>query len=105
MIFKKTYKHGADPSQGELEADPRFKDDENFILERIAPAMLNKMLERLPLLLAEGIDYKATREAMREAQEESRHLWQFVRDLYHFFKDVIDLKKTRSKLKCRVALR
>jgi len=25
-----------------LEADPRFKDDENFILERIAPAMLNK---------------------------------------------------------------
>jgi putative DNA primase/helicase len=81
LSFKKTYKLNADPSQGELEADPRFKDDENFILERIAPAMLNKMLERLPLLLAEGIDYKATREAMREAQEESRHLWQFVRDL------------------------
>ncbi|MEG4446019.1 DUF3854 domain-containing protein [Microcoleus sp. AT9_B5] len=81
LSFEKTYKHNADPSQGELEADPRFKDDENFILERIAPAMLNKMLERLPLLLKEGIDYKATREAMREAQEGSRHLWQFVRDL------------------------
>lgn len=81
LSFKKTYKRDADPSQGELEADPRFKDDEDFILERIAPAMLNKMLERLPLLLTEGIDYKATREAMREAQEESRHLWQFVRDL------------------------
>jgi len=81
LKFEKTYKRNADPSQGELEADPRFKDDENFILERIAPAMLNKMLERLPLLLTEGIEYKATREAMREAQEESRHLWQFVRDL------------------------
>ncbi|MEG3972319.1 DUF5906 domain-containing protein [Microcoleus sp. T2B6] len=81
LSFKKTYKHNADPSQGELEADPRFKDDENFILERIAPAMLNKMLERLPLLLKEGIDYKATREAMREAQEESRHLWQFAREV------------------------
>jgi putative DNA primase/helicase len=81
LSFKKTYKRNADPSQGELEADPRFKDDETFILERIAPAMLNKMLERLPVLLTEGIDYKATREAMREAQEESRHLWQFVRDL------------------------
>jgi putative DNA primase/helicase len=81
LSFKKTYKRDADLSQGELEADPRFKDDESFILERIAPAMLNKMLERLPLLLAEGIDYNATREAMREAQEESRHLWQFVRDL------------------------
>ena len=81
LSFKKTYKRNADPSQGELEADPRFKDDENFILEPIAPAMLNQILERLPLLLTEGIDYKATREAMREAQEESRHLWQFVRDL------------------------
>ncbi|MEG4914826.1 DUF5906 domain-containing protein, partial [Microcoleus sp. B7-D4] len=81
LSFKKTYKRDADLSQGELEADPRFKDDENFILERIAPAMLNKMLKRLPLLLTEGIDYKATREAMREAQEESRHLWQFAREV------------------------
>lgn len=81
LSFKKTYKRGAVASQGELEADPRFKDDENFILERIAPAMLNKMLERMPLLLVEGIDYNATREAMREAQEESRHLWQFAREV------------------------
>jgi len=81
LRFDKTYVRNADPSQNELEADPRFKDDEKFILEQIAPAILNKLLERLPLLLTEGIDYKATQEAMREAQEESRHLWQFVRDL------------------------
>ncbi|MEG3906518.1 DUF5906 domain-containing protein [Microcoleus sp. w2-18bC1] len=81
LSFKKTYKRAAVASQGELEADPRFKDDPDFILERIAPAMLNKMLERMPLLLAEGIDYNATREAMREAQEESRHLWQFAREV------------------------
>jgi putative DNA primase/helicase len=81
LRFDKTYVRNADPSQGELEADPRFKDDEKFILEQVAPAMLNKLLERLPLLLSEGIDYKATKDAMREAQEESRHLWQFVRDL------------------------
>ncbi|MEG3844041.1 DUF5906 domain-containing protein [Microcoleus sp. herbarium14] len=81
LSFKKTYKRGADLSGGELEAEERFKHDENFVLERIAPAMLNKMLERLPLLLTEGIDYNATREAMREAQEESRHLWQFAREV------------------------
>jgi putative DNA primase/helicase len=81
LRFNKTYKRNADLSQGELEADARFKDDENFILERIAPALLNKILERLPLLLTQGIDYSATREAMREAQEESCHLWQFVRDV------------------------
>jgi putative DNA primase/helicase len=81
LRFDKTYARNADASQGELEADPRFKDDEKFILEQIAPAMLNKLLERLPLLLTEGIDYKATKDAMREAQEESRHLWQFAREV------------------------
>jgi len=81
LRFDKTYARNAIAAEGQLEADPRFKDDEKFILEQVAPAMLNKLLERLPLLLTEGIDYKATNDAMREAQEESRHLWQFVRDL------------------------
>ncbi|MEG4989522.1 DUF5906 domain-containing protein [Microcoleus sp. BR0-C5] len=80
LNFEKTYAKNAIAAEGQLEADPRFKDDEKFILEQIAPAMLNKMLERWPLLLSEGIDYKATKEAMQKAQEESRHLWQFVRD-------------------------
>jgi hypothetical protein len=64
-----------------LEADPRFKDDEKFILEQVAPAMLNELLREFPLLLSEGIDYKATRDAMQKAQEESRHLWQFAREI------------------------
>jgi putative DNA primase/helicase len=81
LRFDKTYVRNAIAAEGQLEADPRFKDDEKFILEHVAPAMLNKLLERLPLLLSEGIDYKATKDAMQKAQEESRHLWQFVRDV------------------------
>jgi putative DNA primase/helicase len=81
LRFDKTYARNAIAAEGQLEADPRFKDDEKFILEQIAPAMLNKLLERLPLLLSEGIDYKATRDAMQKAQEESRHLWQFAREV------------------------
>jgi putative DNA primase/helicase len=80
LRFDKTYVRNAIAAEGQLEADPRFKDDHKFILEQVAPAMLNKLLERLPLLLSEGIDYKATKDAMQKAQEESRHLWQFVRD-------------------------
>lgn len=80
LNFDKTYVENAIAVEGQLEADPRFKNDDKFILEQIAPAMLNKVLERWPLLLSEGIDYKATKEAMQKAQEESRHLWQFVRD-------------------------
>jgi len=81
LKFDKTYARNAIVAEGQLEADPRFKDDEKFILEQVAPAMLNKLLERLPLLLLEGIDYNATKDAMQKAQEESRHLWQFVRDV------------------------
>ena len=80
LRFDKTYARNAIAAEGQLEADPRFKDDEKFILEQVAPAMLNKLLERLPLLLSEGIDYKATKDAMQKAQEDSHHLWQFVRD-------------------------
>jgi putative DNA primase/helicase len=81
LRFDKTYVRNAIAAEGQLEADPRFKDDEKFILEQVAPAMLNKLLERLPVLLAEGIDYKATKDAMQKAQEESRHLWQFAREV------------------------
>jgi putative DNA primase/helicase len=81
LRFDKTYVRNAIAAQGQLEADPRFKDDEKFILEQIAPAMLNKLLERLPLLLSEGIDYKVTKDAMQKAQEESHHLWQFAREV------------------------
>jgi putative DNA primase/helicase len=81
LRFNKTYARNAIAAEGQLEADPRFKDDEKFIFEQVAPAMLNKLLERLPLLLSEGIDYKATKDAMQKAQEESRHLWQFAREV------------------------
>jgi putative DNA primase/helicase len=81
LRFDKTYVRNPIAAEGQLEADPRFKDDEKFILEEVAPAMLNKLLERLPLLLSEGIDYKATKDAMQKAQEESRHLWQFAREV------------------------
>jgi putative DNA primase/helicase len=81
LRFNKTYAKNAIAAEGQLEADPRFKDDEKFILEQVAPAMLNKLLEEFPLLLAEGIDYKATKDAMQKAQEESRHLWQFAREV------------------------
>jgi putative DNA primase/helicase len=80
LRFNKTYARNAIAAEGQLEADPRFKDDEKFILEQVAPAMLNELLREFPLLLSEGIDYKATREAMQKAQEESRHLWQFARE-------------------------
>ncbi|MEG4576466.1 DUF5906 domain-containing protein [Microcoleus sp. N3A4] len=80
VSFKKTYAVGADTSKGQLEAEPRLKSDKDFVLKHIAPAMLNMMLARIPAILAEGIDYGSGDAALREAQEKSNHLWQFMRD-------------------------
>ena len=76
----KTFKLNADPSKGEIEADPRFKYDPDFIRSRVAPALLNQMLEALRTLVKDGIDFAACQEAFREIQEDSCHLWQFCRD-------------------------
>jgi putative DNA primase/helicase len=80
VSFKKTYAVGADVSRGQLEADPRLKLDKDFVLKQIAPAMLNMMLARIPAILTDGIDYGSGDAALREAQEKSNHLWQFMRD-------------------------
>ncbi|MEG4322000.1 MULTISPECIES: DUF5906 domain-containing protein [unclassified Microcoleus] len=80
LSFKKIYDTNPDLSKGELQADPRFKLDQDFIANQIAPAFLKRMLERIPLLLIEGIDYGSGDAALPEAQEKSQHLWQFVRD-------------------------
>lgn len=81
LSFKKIYDMNPDLSKGELQADPRFKLDPHFIADQIAPAFLKRMLERIPLILEEGINYGSGDAALREAQEKSQHLWQFVRDV------------------------
>jgi len=81
LSFKKIYDMNPDLSKGELQADPRFKLDPDFIADQIAPAFLKRMLELIPLILAEGINYGSGDAALREAQEKSQHLWQFVRDV------------------------
>ncbi|MEG4535396.1 DUF5906 domain-containing protein [Microcoleus sp. D2_18a_D3] len=81
LSFKKIYDMNPDLSKGELQADPRFKLDPDFIADQVAPAFLKRMLERIPLILEEGINYGSGDAALREAQEKSQHLWQFVRDV------------------------
>jgi putative DNA primase/helicase len=80
LSFNKTFKIGADPSQGELEADPRFKDDPEFLKAEVLPAFLNKVLDALNRLISEGIDYSCTQKALEDIQAENSHLFQFCQD-------------------------
>ena len=80
LTFSKTFSENKVLQPGELRADPRFRYDPEFLRNEIAPAFLNMILEQLPLLISEGIDYSPTREAIKSLQEESNHLWAFCRD-------------------------
>ncbi|MUH00371.1 hypothetical protein F7734_52125 [Scytonema sp. UIC 10036] len=80
--FRKTFKNNPDPNDpNELQADPRFAYDDEFVRINVAPAFLNKMFDALEALIAEGIDYECTTEAFRSMQKENNHLIQFCEDI------------------------
>ena len=78
--FNKTFSMTPNPARGELQADPRFKYDRDFVITQVAPALLNTILDELKKLLIEGIDYDAIKSSMDDIQEESTHLWGFCHD-------------------------
>ncbi|MEY3256462.1 MAG: hypothetical protein RLZZ29_1597 [Cyanobacteriota bacterium] len=80
LNFNKTFKIGADPSKGELEADPRFAYDPLFLRLSVCPALLNRLLDALKDLMLNGIDYSCTQQALEDIQAENSHLFQFMQD-------------------------
>jgi len=78
--FTKTYKANPDPAKGELLADPRFKDDPNFIDREILPALLNLLLQKLQQVAVGGIDYSPVADQIDELRRRSSHLIQFCED-------------------------
>ena len=80
LTFDKTFKVGADPTKGEIEADPRFKYDPEFLRSEVLPAFLNHILQALQDLMRDGIDYSCTSEALESIQAENSHLFQFCQD-------------------------
>jgi len=74
--FNRTYM--SVPTRPEhLKADPRLKDDPEFIHRHICPAFLNWLLEGLQLSVEHGIDYETGRAAMRAVRRKGSHLWDF----------------------------
>ncbi len=81
LEFKKVFKNNPDPSNpNELQADPRFAYDPDFIREEVAPAFLNKMISGLQVLIEEGIDYSCTHAAFDSMKKENNHLLQWAED-------------------------
>lgn len=78
--FGKTFT--ATPSApDELPADPRFKDDPEFVNRELAPAFLLWLLQGLQDAVREGIDYSSGGVAMTKVRALSCHLWEFSEDI------------------------
>jgi putative DNA primase/helicase len=76
--FNKTY--AMRPIEGQIQSDPRFKEDPQFIEQKILPAFLNRLIEQLQAVVLEGIDYSSTQHLFEEMQREASHLLQFAHD-------------------------
>jgi phage/plasmid-associated DNA primase len=74
--FRKTFM--ATPTEpNHLQADPKLKDDPDFIQQQICPSFLNWLLEGMALSIADGIDYTTGSQAMQDVRRASCHLWDF----------------------------
>jgi len=76
--FNKTFK--ANPGPGELQADPRFLYDPEFVRTQVLPWYLHYVLDAADRLMQEGIDYSPTEVAMEEVREASDHIYAFCKD-------------------------
>lgn len=81
LDFNKTFCQNADSRLGQIEADPRFRYDPDFLNNQVCPALLNMVLRELANLAAEGIDYEAAEGSLVKIQEESNHLWAFCNEI------------------------
>ncbi|BAZ41434.1 hypothetical protein NIES4101_74000 [Calothrix sp. NIES-4101] len=82
LKFSKTFKDNPDPSNpDEMQADSRFAYDPVFITHQVAPSFINKLLASLVDLMANGIDFSCTKEALEDVQKQNSHLFQFIEDI------------------------
>ncbi|MBW4549079.1 MAG: hypothetical protein KME25_32445 [Symplocastrum torsivum CPER-KK1] len=77
--FKKTYK--SNPAPGELQADPRFLYNPEFVRIQLLPWYLHYCLDALDRLMIEGINYDVTEQAWEDLREETDHIYSFCKEV------------------------
>ena len=79
--FKNTFKTNPNPSiSTEKKADPRFKEDPEFIRKNILPALLNRIIDAFSKLLDKGIDYSSKEKHFEDIARSNNHLLEFIEE-------------------------
>jgi phage/plasmid-associated DNA primase len=69
------------PLAGQLQADPRYKHDREFLIKEVAPAFLKLLITAFEKVYYHGIDYDSASEYLNKVMLESNHLRQFSQDI------------------------
>jgi phage/plasmid-associated DNA primase len=89
--FRKTFM--ATPTEpNHIQADPRLKDDPDFIQQQICPAFLNWLLDGMTESVKDGIDYTTGNQAMQDVRRASCHLWEFCDSIGLTYEDDAKVK-------------
>ncbi|MBD2281395.1 DUF3854 domain-containing protein [Aphanizomenon flos-aquae] len=80
LHFAKTYV--SNPTKAnELKADPRFHDDNDWVIKEVAPAFLNYMIDGLQRMVKEGIDHSCNAQILQNIQNSNNHLFEFCQEM------------------------
>lgn len=80
LRFNKSFKVSEPLGEGELLADPRFRYDDEWLIDEVMPAFLNKILDALERLMDEGIDYEIVDTTISQVKTHNSHLLSFCQD-------------------------
>ncbi|MDD3236664.1 MAG: hypothetical protein PHV37_01030 [Candidatus Gastranaerophilales bacterium] len=70
----------SNPKPGQEKADPRLKEDEEFICKEILPSFLNRLIKEFNNLLKEGINYSPVEDGLSAMQYASSHIQRYIED-------------------------
>ena len=79
LYFQNTFKSNPDLSDPrQIKADPKLKDDVDYILKNIMPSLLNRLIVSYKDLLKHGIDYSTCKALLQDIRERNDHFAEFL---------------------------
>lgn len=79
-VLNMPHSYSTTPRAGQLQADPRFKHDPEWMATQVLPALLNLLVEALGSVAANGFSLDACAADLQALREDTSHLHQFLRD-------------------------
>jgi putative DNA primase/helicase len=79
-VINLPFSYSTKPRPGQLQADPRFKHDPEWMADHVLPGLLNLAIAGLARAAQQGFSLESVADSLQALREETCHLHQFLRD-------------------------